>query len=61
MGKLQSLFVEVDLANKMVDLCGKLGIKMHDIVRMDVLMMGVYTSVNTTVYIFQVNRRSCVL
>ena len=36
----------------MVDLCGKLGIKMHDIVRMDVLMMGVYTSVNTTVYIF---------
>ena len=52
MGKLQSLFVEVDLANKMVDLCGKLGIKMHDIVRMDVLMMGVYTSVNTTVYIF---------
>ena len=25
---------------------------MHDIVRMDVLMMGVYTSVNTTVYIF---------
>merc|ERR1711871_1797826 len=50
--KPQRLFMELDTANQMVNMCGKLGVTMHDIIRMELLMIGAYVSVNTTVYVF---------